>query len=89
MSEGSHLAAELQRQGFTHVYVSFAFQDRASVRRWAEAASGLRPYSSQERTAMMGRFEQRWKPLLAEAAATGRMRATWESPKGVLFEIAD
>lgn len=88
---GRHMAEELRRQGFSHAYVGFVFQTRDQTLRWVAASGladgGVRPYSQKERAGLMDELQTRWKPLVAEAVASGELEPIWVSPKGVLLRI--
>lgn len=79
MSTGDDLARSLRAHGITHIYLNLSIYPRGdeSVQKWA-AAAGLRgapvPYSEAEREEKMADLGWRWKILLAEAVASGKLR---------------
>jgi hypothetical protein len=91
MVSGDDLADELVRQGVSHVYLSNAFSDRASVTKWLASAGMIAdlPWSEEERAAMLANREISWKVLLADAVRSGRLTIASEpiDPRGLLFKV--
>jgi hypothetical protein len=89
METGSDLVDGLAEMGFTHAFVNLQFQDREFVGRWL-SSMGLgqgEGIPDEEREAMMANWEIRWKALLAEAVAEGRLRLAAQEGPGLLFEL--
>ncbi|MCG9894915.1 MAG: hypothetical protein MH204_05525, partial [Fimbriimonadaceae bacterium] len=89
MESGSDLVDGLAEMGFTHAFVNLQFQDREFVGRWL-SSMGLgqgEGIPDEEREAMMANWEIRWKALLAEAVAEGRLRLAAQEGPGLLFEL--
>jgi hypothetical protein len=70
----------MKREGFTHIYVNFRGTWVAEdEKRWLEAA-GIEgpphPYTAAERKAVADNWEIKWRVLLAEAIASGKIRVS-------------
>lgn len=90
IQSGPELADALKDLGITHVYLSLAFTLPDQRTRWIEAA-GLagsgRPFTAEERAGAFQDLRNKWRVLLAEAVATGRLRPIGQPKGGILFEI--
>lgn len=78
MSDGGAFADGMQRLGFTHAAINLraAFPSPEDRQRWLEASGLLGrqiPYSEQEKAAIAGNWEIKYKYLLADACAKGRL----------------
>jgi hypothetical protein len=91
METGEDFEREMRKLGFTHVYLSLRFQPPAEREKWLGMA-GLAPvggYTPEEKMAMMVNQELRWKALLAEAVAQGRLRLVRNSGSSAfVFEFS-
>lgn len=90
LNDGSAFADELLRQDFTHVYVNLQHTDRTQARRFLEAAGALGPpvpYSTEERDALAGDLQAKWRVLVAEAAAAGRLGLVQGFSDSALWEV--
>lgn len=90
LDDAESFADEMQKQGFTHVYVNLQHTERAQARRFLEAAGALGkpiPYSPEERSALAGDLQAKWRVLVAEAAASGRLRLVQGFPDSALWEL--
>jgi hypothetical protein len=92
LADGAQYADELKRQGFTHVYLNLSPSviTKPDAMEWI-AAAGLggekRPYSPEKRAALAGDWQVKWRMLLAEAVAAGRVRVVKAYGSGLLLEI--
>lgn len=88
LDSGSALADHLKGMGFTHVYLNLAFQDPAFRDRWLEA---MRPggsgFSPEEATGLDADLRTKWKRLLAEAVASGRLVPVAQEGRSLLFTL--
>ena len=97
LSDGRAYAAEMKREGFTHIYVNFwGTWDPQDEDRWLQAAGlegPVRPYSPDERKRITDNWETKWRVLLAEAVAAGAIRLPAIEPSGsgepraLLFDV--
>lgn len=90
LDEGEAFADALADLGFTHVYTNLQFTDPETRRRWLEAmglGTELRPYSPEERLALASDLRTKWRLLVAEAAAAGRLRPVQVFPHSVIWEV--
>jgi 4-amino-4-deoxy-L-arabinose transferase-like glycosyltransferase len=94
--DGAQLADELKRLGFTHVYVNFgvgvAFANRDAREKWmaqARLIEPAQPISAEERSEAFKDLRTKWRMLLAEASAGGRLEPlpSPEIPTGLLFRL--
>jgi 4-amino-4-deoxy-L-arabinose transferase-like glycosyltransferase len=96
VESGGELADALRELGFTHIYVntslSFAFGTEENRTRWLEAA-GLsptaRPYTKEERAGAFADLRNKWRVLVAEAIAAGRLRPVQGFRTGILFLLSE
>ncbi|HRI44148.1 MAG TPA: glycosyltransferase family 39 protein [Fimbriimonadaceae bacterium] len=87
---GEAFADEMAKQGFTHVYVNLQHTDRSQARRFLEAAGAVGPpipYSEEERNALAGDLQAKWRVLVAEAAASGRLTLVQGFSDSALWEL--
>lgn len=90
LNTGAEFVAELQRQGFTHIYLNLQFMTPDVRERWAQAA-GLAPgdgYSQEETGQMFEDPNAKWRWLLADAARNSKLAPAEFFPQSILFEIA-
>lgn len=90
LDNGEAFADEMTKLGFTHVYVNLQHTDRAQARRFLEAAGALGPpipYSAEERGALASDLQAKWRVLVAEAAASGRLSLVQGFPNSALWEL--
>jgi hypothetical protein len=87
ISSGDELIDSLVDLGTSTVYVNLEFFGRESAQRWSEAAQGIRPYEPEERMQHFADLRTKWRVLVAEAAAEGRLRLIQPSGTGVIFEV--
>ena len=78
LDTGESYADELKKQGFTHVYVS-------SMARMSELLS--QPLTSEQLAEITSNWEIKWKVLIADAYATGRLIEIGQFRSGTLFEL--
>ncbi|MBX7131411.1 MAG: hypothetical protein K1X67_01920 [Fimbriimonadaceae bacterium] len=90
LENGDEWSDEMLSQGFTHVYVNLQYFDRPGLDRFAEAA-GLngpaRPYTDQERADLSSDLRNKWRTLIADAAAKGRLRIVKGFPSSIVWEL--
>ncbi len=84
LDTGGQFAAELRRQGFTHVYVSWAVDRGSPFRRW-DPREGR--FGFDDREAAYADPEQKWKVLLAEALESGDARPLAVFRSGLLASL--
>jgi hypothetical protein len=91
LKSGADFAAELKKQGFTHVYISISpvVKDRAFAQRWL-ASMGLipgEPIPDEERQRLLADWQSQWQILLADAVRDGQLKPVQTFRNGVLFEL--
>lgn len=78
MKDGAEYADKMAKLGFTHIAINLraAFPSAEERQKWL-GASGLTglsaPYSNEEREAILNNWEIRYKALIADACARGRL----------------
>ncbi|HRK22087.1 MAG TPA: glycosyltransferase family 39 protein [Fimbriimonadaceae bacterium] len=94
LDDGVAWADEMKRQGFTHVYMNLsigvAFPDRETRDRWLRAAGlsdAREPFPPEERAAAFQDLRNKWRHLVAEAIAEGRLAPIQSYKTGMLFEL--
>lgn len=92
LADGEALVRRLKELGITHVYLNLAFNERAFRDRMV-AAMGLAgspvPFPADEAEAMRQDPRTKWKLLVAEAAASGRLRLIDQYRVSLLFEVVE
>ncbi|MFQ3586589.1 MAG: glycosyltransferase family 39 protein [Fimbriimonadaceae bacterium] len=87
---GEQLAEVFRAKGFTHIYVNLGATSGEDARRWLSAA-GLgdenRPYTPEERQALVGDLRSKWRYLVAEASRGGFIRPVAGFRRSVLFAL--
>lgn len=92
MSNADDYVIGLKKLGFTHVYISTSrvVKDPSFVQKWL-ATMGFQgapqPFTSDERTAMMANWQDKWEVLLSDAVAEGKLRPVGTYRSGVLFAL--
>ncbi|HEY0867968.1 MAG TPA: glycosyltransferase family 39 protein [Fimbriimonas sp.] len=92
MENGNDLVAALERLGITHVYLNLGIYSREDpvVQRWL-SAMGLTgpavPYEGREREEMSADLRNKWKVLLADAIAGGKLHRVETFRKSFLFAL--
>lgn len=92
MSTGEQYADEMERLGFTHVYLNLSPTVRApeDARKWM-ASMGLQVpgpgYTQAEHDQQMGSFEQKFVALITDAVKAGRLRPLQGVRGGLLLEF--
>jgi len=88
LNDGSSYAQKMMELGFTHVYLNPHLQSHQQRDRFL-SASGLAgspvPYSQSEREEMFRDLNAKWKLLVAEAIAEGKLVPVAQERSGVLF----
>lgn len=89
LETGADLADALKDLGMSHVYVSLQYQSPEQRDRFLAAVFQGQPYSAEERARLTGDLQNKWIPLVAEAAAQGRLGvvSTWTRPTRILFVV--
>lgn len=90
MNSGDELAERLKELGVTHVYLSLLFQDPSFKERWLKAmgANGpAEPFSAEEAAGLDADLRTKWKRLLAEAVASGKLRPVESGSNMAIFEL--
>lgn len=83
----------LKKLGIDRIYVNTgrAFVDPEFLERWAKAMGingPAEPLSAEERASLMANVESRWRPLMAEAVAAGKILPEKPFRGGVVFKLA-
>lgn len=94
LQDGNQLADRLKQLGITHAYIDLSTTfggDHAARDRWA-AAAGLagapHPYSADEVTQASQDIRNKFKVLLAEAIAAGRLKPIKSFGTRLVFEVS-
>lgn len=92
LGSGNEYADEMQRLGFTHVYINLSRSVRPAeqTREWLDAmrlTETPSAFDTDRRSAYMRNFEQRFVPLIAEAVAAGRLKPVQSFDTGLLLEF--
>lgn len=91
MGDGDAYVTEMKRQGFTHIYLNLMLQPKADRDRWLQAAGLAEParaFDSGEIENMSGDLNRKWRVLVAQAIAAGKLKLIDSTKGGLLFEIA-
>jgi len=92
--DGTAWAEEMKRQGFTHVYmnlsVGVAFPSPEARDRWLRSAGlsdAVEPLPAEEREAAFGDLRNKWRVLVAEAIAAGKLTPVQSFRTGILLQF--
>jgi len=92
MQTGEDYVREMKRMGFTHAYISLSrvVIDREKAQTWI-AAMGLQgspvPLTPETRRDWTENFQEKWRVLLADAVAEGRLSVVDTPRSGILFQF--
>lgn len=73
---------------YSHIYVNMLGSPPDFSERWRAAMQGV-PLPTEERAALMSDLRTKWKPLLAEAVASGHYALEQDFGRGILLRRAD
>jgi hypothetical protein len=92
MQNGDDYVDAMKKLGFTNIYVntSLAVESPVFDQQWMRAmglAGPVAPFPPDVRNTLLGQWETKWKVLIAEAAASGKLRPVFQGRSGILFAL--